>query len=201
MMKPFSGTTPSGRTIQIDYVRLGDLASDLLGLNTDLNFYPGEPLGVCSNVQSKHFVIWWSPHTDVLYPSYAPFANQTSRHQTCLRMLEETWQYYEKVLGYPGPFIDTDGSTPGRYKFTITTWHDGGWMSIYHGFPYNNFGPTDMGTDHAFNPIRHEMGHGVQATCTGYLNGRHWESHVGYLHNSCAAYIGPVSDPDMGMTG
>ena len=212
---PFGGSSPSGRSMEIQLLQLGDLKSDVMKLNLNINLRKKEEtvdvgkgkkavLGPetiqdCTPIQSKHMVIWHSPNTDKLTgEEFGEFATLTEHHRACLRMLEETYQFEYKMLGYPEPFIDTKGKVKGRHKFAVTTFHPGGWMSNFEGFPYNNFGPHVMRHDTSNNPIRHEYGHGVQGTCGPFLNGRHWESHNGYMHTCQMDYWGRVQNMDAG---
>jgi hypothetical protein len=202
-MEPFSSSAPAGRTIELDFLRIGDLASETLGVNTNLNFYTGENLGMCSRRLSKHFSLWWSPESQrflsEIQPSYPPFDTDTARQRICLRMCEETWQYFRKVLGYADPTYSIGGAVPGRFKENITTWWHGGFGAAHAGFPTINVHAPSMTTDEAGNPIRHEYGHSVQAAMPGYFNGAHWESHVGYMHVGFMSYWGEVTDQGLNL--
>ena len=211
-LEPFSGSAPAGRTFEIDYLRVGDLAGDVFHINTGLNFYkdpdesrkdPGENLGMCGRKLSKHFALWWSPETqrfmDEIVPGYPKFATDTARQRTCLRMCEETYQYYCKVEGYENPFHAIYGSKTGFYKENITTWWHGGFGAEFGGFPTINVHAPSMTKDDAGNPIRHELGHSIQAAMPGYLTGAHWESHVGYMHVGFMTYWGEVTDQGLGL--
>ena len=202
-IEPFFSTPPAGRSIEIDFVRVGDLASETIGINTNLNFYTGEDLGMCSRRLSKHFALWWSPEAQrflsEIQPSYPPFATDEARQRVCLRMCEETWQYFHKVLGYADPTYAIGGVVPGRFKENITTWWHGGFGAAHAGFATINVHAPSMTTDEAGNPIRHEYGHSVQAAMPGYFHGTHWESHVGYMHVGFMSYWGEVTDQGLNL--
>src|SRR5262249_23177208 len=90
------GTIGASETVAIDYIEVGDLPGDVLGLNTNLNYAPGVTAATAQKVESKHFAVWWDPAVnpggDVFVPS--------AQGLRALRMLEESYQVYYKVLGY-----------------------------------------------------------------------------------------------------
>ncbi len=202
-IEPFSGTAPAGRAIHIDYLRVGDLTSDVLAVNTNLNFFQGEDLTSCSKVYSKHFALWWSPEAQrfltQIAPTYPPFATDYERQRNCLRMFEETYQYYCKVLGYREPFFHNAGTVPGKFKLNATTWWQGGFGSEHLGFPTVNVHATSMTDDRASNPNNHEFGHAIQTTGPGFFGGNHWESHVGSMHVGFMYYWGEVTDARLNL--
>jgi len=202
-IEPFAGTAPAGRAIHIDYLRIGDLTSDVLVINTNLNFFQGEDLSTCSKIYSKHFALWWSPEAQrfltQIAPTYPPFATDYERQRNCLRMFEETYQYYCKVLGYRDPFFHNAGTVPGKFKLNATTWWQGGFGSEHQGFPTVNVHATSMTDDRASNPNNHEFGHAIQTTGPGFFGGNHWESHVGGMHVGFMYYWGEVTDARLNL--
>jgi hypothetical protein len=101
-VEPFALAAPAGRLFAIDYLRVGDLASDVLDINTNLGFYTGENLALCSRMLSKHFALWWSPETqrfmDEIAPTLPQFATDAARQRSCLRLCEETYQHFCRAL-------------------------------------------------------------------------------------------------------
>lgn len=202
-IEPFANSPATTRTIQVDFLRLGDPADDPMAINTNLNFFTGEDLTTCSRVESKHFALWWSPESErflkQIAPDYPPFATDYERQRNALRMLEESYQYYCKVLGYREPFYHIDGKVPGKFKLNATTWWQGGFGSAHQGFPTINIHATSMNDDRATNPNIHEFGHSIQTTGPGAFAGNHWESHVGGMHTSYMYYWGEVTDARLNL--
>ncbi len=188
---PFSNAG-QGLTFCIDYIEVGDLPGDIYLLNTDLNINTaaGETLAQCSNLQSKHAALWWSNTTwtmDGKVPGDAAWFGDVEKRRA-IRMVEECYQVYTKLLGYVCPLYDVDGSTPGKYKMNHTTWYGGFWMGGHNGFMYFNVGPGGLKDEGVGNPVPHEFGHCFQGAQPGFLSGGHWESHANYLRNARNLY-------------
>ena len=176
------GDVGTGDYVSIGYVEVGDVPDDDLLINTNMNIKSGESLGDLSRMESKHFSFWWSPTSYTIGSGFDPNAHG----RRALRMLEECYQVYFKLLGYDEPFENTnlaqrDGN---RYKTNHTTWYDGYWMSNHGGFTYLNVGETGLRDEGWGNPVPHEYGHAVQGAQPGYLVGQHWESHANSTQTS-----------------
>lgn len=91
-------TGVAGDSVSLDYVEVGDLPGDNLLINDNLNLSPEvSAAGDLTRIESKHFATWWSP---TVSPQFDPAFNG----RNALRMLEESFQVYQKVLGYIEPF-------------------------------------------------------------------------------------------------
>ncbi len=170
------GDSGNAQTFSIDYVEFGDLEGDVLLLNTNLNFTNGETLADCDYLASKHGAIWWSPSTTNM-------PNDTEKRRA-LRMIEESYQVFCKMLGYVEPFTNTNGGDDTRYKTNQTTWYNGFWMGAKSGFAYFNVNAGGLKDEGWGNPVPHEFGHVVQGHQPGKLTGGHWESHTNFMREA-----------------
>lgn len=184
---PLGTSGGDGQSFQMDYIEVGDLAGDVLLVNTDLNIYSGESFSNLQSMESKHAVFWWSPQS---YQRYASF-NPEQMGRRALRMIEESYQVYCKNLHYDEPFESFElwRRNGNRYKINHITWYDGFWCGGWNGFMHigiNGSGLLDEGWG---NPVPHEFGHYVQGHQLGNLDGGHWESHANFLrHNRNVHY-------------
>jgi carbonic anhydrase/acetyltransferase-like protein (isoleucine patch superfamily) len=183
------GTTGAGETVAIDYVEVGDLPGDVLLVNTNLNYAPGVTAATAQKLESKHFVIWWDPAVN---PDGTAF-NTATHGLRALRMLEESYQVYYKVLGFDEPFQHSNPSqrNGNRYKVNHLTWHSGYWMSSLGGFSYLNVGTSGLADENWGNPVPHEYGHVVDGQQQGYLVGGHWESHANFYREQRTNWFAP----------
>lgn len=176
---------PAGATL--DSISVGDLPGDVLESNPDLNCFVGdehaakEQLRDCQHLESKHFVFWWSKHSFQLAKEFDPVV----MGRRALRMGEECYQVYCKLLGYAEPFIHNvpekrDGK---RHKINFITWYPGFWMGSQNGFGYLNVNSLGLLDEGFGNPMPHEFGHVVQGAQPGHLHGSYWESHANYLRS------------------
>jgi len=182
-IQPVGGLS-AGETVQVDYVEVGDLPGDTLtAYTTDLNMAPGVTEATRQSVESKHFVFWWDPAVNP--GGRTDFADCARR---ALRMLEESYQVYVKVVGFQEPFrYAADGL---RHKINITTWYGGYWM----GGPYLNVDTSGLADEGWGNPVPHEFGHVIDGAQGGFLAGGHWESHANFLRESWVNWYAPRFD-------
>ena len=186
-LTPMPGITTAGLAFELDYVEVGDLPGDVLQVNTALNFATGETLADCSRLESKHFVVWWSPTTQ----TQGSF-NPATHGRRALRMMEESFQVFCRKYGYNEPFRYNGGATGTRYKTNQITWYAGFWMSSWGGYAYHNVGPGGLADEGWGNPVPHEFAHCVQGHQPGFLAGGHWESHANYLRGLRNLHFAPI---------
>ena len=194
-IKPL-GSAGNGVTFYIDYIEVGDLPGDTLSVNTDgLNIYAGETLAQCSRVESKHGCFWYSPQSSIENPGFSSNVAVFSRR--ALRMLEESYQVYLKVLNLTEPCQAVDGSPTGRWKTNHITWYSGFWMGGDGlGFGYYNVPGYGLGDEGWGNPCPHEYGHCWEMHAAGNLAGGHWESFANVLQNWRNMHFSDI--PEMG---
>jgi autotransporter-associated beta strand protein len=184
------GDTGAGETVSIDYVEVGDLPGDVLTAYTaDLNMAPGVTGSTRQSVESKHFVFWWDPAVNP-----GGRTNWSTMQRNALRMLEESYQVYIKVLGYLEPFSYVGDGL--RHKVNLTTWYSGYWM----GGPYLNVDTSGLQDENWGNPIPHEFAHVVDGQQPGYLAGGHWESHANYMRENRTTWFAPLFASDQQST-
>ena len=193
------GSSGNEQTFELDYVEVGDLPGDVLLVNYDLNIYSGETLADCIPLQSKHAVCWYSPES---YTRYADWDPQVHGRRA-LRMIEESFQVYTKILNYEEPFESYDlwRRDGNRYKINHVTWYDGFWCGGWNGFMHigiNGWGLLDEGWG---NPMPHEFGHYMDGHQGGPLTGGHWESHANFYRNSRNLHYADVLGNLSGMMG
>ena len=117
------GTTGAGETVNIDYIEVGDMPNDVLtAYTTDLNMASGVTASTRQSVESKHFVFWWDPAVNP-----GGNTNWSTMQRNALRMLEESYQVYTKVLGFNEPFSYAGDGL--RHKINLTTWYGGYWKA------------------------------------------------------------------------
>ncbi len=186
--------TPRGQAVresafEIDYVEIGDLPGDVLQVNTALNFFEDETLDDVSRVESKHFVVWWSDSTEGRF-------DPETHGRRALRMLEESYQVFCRLLGYEDPFEHTDRAQRDgtRYKLNHITWYGGFWMGG-GDFTYFNVPPAGLLDEGWGNPVPHEFGHAIQGAQASILAGGHWESHANFLREYRTTYYAPFFPP------
>lgn len=120
-------STGAGKTFAIDYIRVGDLTGDVyLPRYTTSNPQPGQlhELGrPVIEMVSKHFRFLW----DTNVATQNGWTANTPRGT--LRNLEDTWQFYVKVLGYrePAESWNPANRNGNKYKINMSTWHSGYW--------------------------------------------------------------------------
>jgi len=191
----WAGAAGAGQRLALEYVEVGDLPGDVLRLNTQLNMPPAvegrarHTLDELQKLESKHFVVWWTPETE----KEVSRDGMLARARRSLRMLEESYQVYRKVLGFEEPFEHTDPEKRDghRYKLNQSTWHGGFWMGG-GDFTYFNVGPGGLQDEGWGNPVPHEYAHAVQGAQPGFLVGGHWESHANYLRDERLAHYADV---------
>ena len=181
------GTTGANETASIDYVEVGDLPGDVLQLNTDLNYAPGVTSATAQHIESKHFAIWWDPAVDPGGRGFDPAVEGLH----ALRMLEESYQVYCKVLGYDEPFQTTAHTGP-RVKLNVITWYSGYWEGTWDGYAHLNVDTSGLQDEGVGNPIPHEFGHCIQSNQLGALAGGHWESDANYLRDQRNEWFAPL---------
>ena len=182
-IQPVGGLS-AGETVQVDYVEVGDLPGDTLTAYTaSLNMAPGVTEATRRSIESKHFVFWWDPAVNP--GGRTDFADSGHR---ALRMLEESYQVYVKVLGLEEPFrYAGDGL---RHKINLTTWYGGYWM----GGPSMNVDTSGLADENWGNPVPHEFGHVIDSQQAGFLAGGHWESHANFLREAWVNWYAPLFD-------
>ncbi len=174
------GTTGAGETANIDYLEVGDMPNDVLtAYTTGLNMAPGVTAATRQSVESKHFVFWWDPAVNP-----GGNTNWSTMQRNALRMMEESYQVYTKVLGFKEPFSYAGSQ---RHKVNITTWYSGYWM----GGPYLNVDTTGLQDEGWGSPVPHEYGHVTDGQQTGNLAGGLWESHANYLREARTNWFYP----------
>ena len=181
------GTTGANETASIDYVEVGDLPGDVLQLNTDLNYAPGVTSATVQHLESKHFAIWWDPAVDPGGRGFDPAVEGLH----ALRMLEESYKVYCKVLGYDEPFQTTTHTGP-RVKLNVITWYSGYWEGVSDGYAHLNVDTSGLQDEGVGNPIPHEFGHCIQSNQLGALAGGHWESDANYLRDQRNEWFAPL---------
>ncbi|HEY7091492.1 MAG TPA: LamG-like jellyroll fold domain-containing protein [Tepidisphaeraceae bacterium] len=181
------GTSGANETVAIDYVEVGDQPGDTLLLNTNLNYATGVTAATAQHVESKHFAVWWDPAVNPGGITFSP----TAQGLRALRMLEESYQVYYKVLGYDEPFQTTSHTGP-RYKLNLLTWYSGYWEGTWAGYAHMNIDTSGLKDEDWGNPVPHEYGHAVDANQLGNLAGGHWESHANYLRENRTTWFAPL---------
>ncbi len=181
------GTTGANETASIDYVEVGDVPGDVLGLNTNLNYAPGVTSATAQHVESKHFAVWWDPAVN---PGGDAF-NPSVQGLRALRMLEESYQVYYKVLGYDEPFQTTSHTGP-LMKLNLVTWYSGYWEGTWAGYAHLNIDTTGLRDEGPGNPVPHEFGHAIQANQLGNLANGEWESGANYLREAQNTWFAPI---------
>ena len=87
---PLGTSGGNGQSFQLDYIEVGDLAGDVLLVNTDLNICSGESFSDLQSMESKHAVFWWSPQSYQRYASFDP--EQMGRRALRMRY-RSNWLY------------------------------------------------------------------------------------------------------------
>ena len=106
-------TGQTGQSVEIDYIEIGDQPGDVLLINTSLNKSPEvQNAGDETRVESKHFATWWSPTVENAKPNAAERFDPATDGLRSLRMMEESYQVYTKVLGYIEPFYGPNTPQP-----------------------------------------------------------------------------------------
>ncbi len=145
-----------------------------------MNMAPGVTALTRQSVESKHFVFWWDPAVNP-----GGRTNWSTMQRNALRMMEESYQVYTKVLGFQEPFrYAGDGL---RHKINLTTWYSGYWM----GGPYLNVDTTGLQDEGWGSPVPHEYGHVTDGEQPGSLVGGYWESHANYLREARTNWFYP----------
>src|SRR5262245_14287893 len=181
------GTSGANEAMVIDYVEVGDLPSDTLLLNTNLNYATGVTAATAQRVESKHFAVWWDPAVNPGGDVFSP----TAQGLRALRMLEESYQVYFKVLNYDEPF-QTTSHTGARYKLNLLTWYSGYWEGTWQGYAHMNIDTSGLRDEGWGSPVPHEFGHAVDANQLGNLAGGHWESHANYFREARTTWFAPL---------
>ncbi len=181
------GTMGANETASIDYVEVGDIPNDVLGLNTDLNFATGVTLATAQHIESKHFAVWWDPAVNPGGTTFDPVV----QGRNALRMLEESYQVYCKVLGYDEPF-QTITHTGPRVKLNLLTWYAGYWEGGWHNYAHMNIDTSGLANEDWGSPVPHEFGHTIQSNQLGNLAGGHWESDANYLRENRTNWFAPL---------
>ncbi len=176
------GTDGSGLSFEIDYLEIGDKPGDLLLVNDDLGLASGESMGDVNFMESKHAVFWWSPESFNVDSRLNPEVHG----RRALRMIEESYQVFHKILGYREPFESWDvwRRDGNRYKVNHTTWFGGFWMGGRNGFGWMNVPAGGLLDEGWGNPVPHELAHVFQGHQIDFLAGGHWESHANYLRQA-----------------
>lgn len=179
-----AGGLSAGEAVQVDYVEVGDLPGDTLTpYAAGLNMAPGVTEATRRSLESKHFVCWWDPAVNP--GGRTDFLDSARR---ALRMLEESYQVYVKVLGLQDPFgYVGDGS---RHKINLTTWYGGYWM----GGPSMNVDTSGLADEGPGNPVPHEFAHVIDSQQEVFLAGGHWESHANFLREAWVNWYAPFFD-------
>ena len=99
----------------------------------------------------------------------------TTLERNMLRMAEEAYQVYYKVLGYEDVF-QTITHTGPRYKMNMITWYGGYWEGVWDNYAHLNVDTSGLLDEGPGNPLPHELAHCFQNCQPGYLAGGHWES-------------------------
>jgi len=171
--------TVSGTAFSIDFIRVGDDATEVYQRNT-MDFADN---GVYE-LSSKHFRFLWNADREMNFGMTASWARKN------LRNAEEAWQVFVKQYGYKEPAQSTDAAKrtlyPGKWKINFLCWYDGFWMSgTGNAFGYMNMHPGGLRADPPSWVIPHELMHVFQmhqggANVANAPMGKWWEAHANY---------------------
>lgn len=171
--------TISGTTFAIDFIHVGDDATEVYQRNTmdfaDQGAY---------ELSSKHFRFLWNGDREMTFGMNAAWARKN------LRNAEEAWQVYVKQYGYKEPAESIDAAKrmlyPGKWKTNFLCWYDGFWMTgSGNAFGYMNMHPGGLRADPPSWVIPHELMHVFQmhqggANVGNAPMGKWWEAHANY---------------------
>ncbi|MFM2198670.1 MAG: hypothetical protein RLZZ505_2102 [Verrucomicrobiota bacterium] len=171
--------TVSGTAFAIDFIRVGDDASDVYQRNT-MDFADNGAY----ELSSKRFRFLWNADRELNFGMNAAWARKN------LRNAEETWQVYVKQYGYNEPAESIDAAKralyPGKWKTNFLCWYDGFWMTgSGNSFGYMNLHPGGLRADPPTWVVPHELMHVFQmhqggANVGNGPMGKWWEAHANY---------------------
>lgn len=172
VIEPDAGSR--GKPVAVGKLMVGDFGEVPVRYE-ELNMKPGMKVSDLLFLESKHGCIWWekSHEAEGFDPEVMP--------RRSLRMLEESWQVFVRLLKYRDPCLGLEASNRKPYKINHTTWHGGFWMGADRRFPYFNVSEGGLRDEGWGNPVPHEFAHCVQGAAINFLRGCHWESHANYL--------------------
>jgi len=133
--------TVSGTPFAIDFIRVGDDATEVYQRNT-MDFADNGSY----EMSSKHFRFLWNAERETTFGMNAAWARKN------LRNAEEAWQIYVHRYGYnePAQSIDAAKRTlyPGKWKVNFLCWYDGFWMSgTGNSYGFMNMHPGGLRAD------------------------------------------------------
>lgn len=187
-LQPFGTAPTNGESVTIDYVEVGDQPNDVLQFNTNINYAPGVTAATMQKVESKHFAVLWDPAVN---PDGIAF-NAAAHGLRALRMLEESWQVFTKVLGFKEPSQNVNTGTGTRYKLNLSTWYSGFWAGVWNNYAHMNVGTSGLLDEGIGNPVPHEGAHAFDMAQGGSLAGGHWESHANYMRDARNVWFAPL---------
>ena len=171
--------TVSGTAFAIDFIRVGDDASEVYQRNT-MDFADNGAY----ELSSKHFRFLWNADRETTSGMNAAWARKN------LRNAEEAWQVYVKQYGYNEPAESIDAAKrvlyPGKWKTNFLCWYDGFWMTgSGNSFGYMNLHPGGLRADPPTWVTPHELMHVFQmhqggANVGNGPMGKWWEAHANY---------------------
>ena len=171
--------TVSGTPFAIDFIRVGDDATEVYQRNT-MDFADNGSY----EMSSKHFRFLWNAERETTFGMNAAWARKN------LRNAEEAWQIYVHRYGYnePAQSIDAAKRTlyPGKWKVNFLCWYDGFWMSgTGNSYGFMNMHPGGLRADPPSWVIPHELMHVFQmhqggANINNAPMGKWWEAHANY---------------------
>jgi hypothetical protein len=191
-LQPFGTTVTTGESIAIDYVEVGDIPGDVLQFNTNINYAAGVTAATMQKIESKHFAVLWDPNVN---PDGIVF-NTATHGLRALRMFEECWQVYTKVLGFKEPSQNVNTGAGTRYKLNLSTWYSGYWAGVWNNYAHMNVGTSGLLDEGPGNPVPHELGHAFDMAQGGALAGGHWESHANYMRDARNVWFAPLLGPN-----
>ncbi|MFM2297009.1 MAG: hypothetical protein RL117_716 [Verrucomicrobiota bacterium] len=171
--------TVSGTSFAIDFIRVGDDATEVYQRNT-MDFADNGAY----EMSSKHFRFLWNADRELTFGMNAAWARKN------LRNAEEAWQVFVHRYGYNEAAESIDASKrtlyPGKWKINYLCWYDGFWMSgSGNSFGFMNLHPGGLRADPPSWVIPHELMHVFQmhqggANVGNGPMGKWWEAHANY---------------------